>query len=177
MENQRNPNLRPVTSAGYFQKLLILFGGILSSQVMMVGVFIYLVVVEGQPTSEELLETMFYVVPAVAVSGFGASFVLHGRMLAKAAEKPNLTAKLQAYQVAFILRLALLEAPAFLGAIAFFLTGSFYFLAVNVVSILLVAMAFPSKERAIDALQLRHDELEKVNDPGAVVMTYEVTPD
>jgi hypothetical protein len=168
---------RKVTSQSFLMMLLILFGGMLMSQISMVGIFVYLALSGEFHEEQSALQTMLYVVPIVATLSFGLSLVLPSRWIATAADKPTLSEKLRGFQTATIVKMAMLEMPAVLGCVAFSMTGEFYFLAVNVVSVGLFATVFPSKNKLIESLRLDSSETALINDPSAVVMEYDVTND
>jgi hypothetical protein len=170
--------VRKMSSESFFRMLLILFGAMLMSQVTLVGTFLYLAFTgEMPPPDPELIQVFAYVVPAVACVCFGLSFVFPVKLINNAANKPSLSGKLRGYQAATIIKIALFEAPAVLGCVAYYLTGEYYWLIVNLVSLLLFATAFPTKEKVIDCLHLSGQEVELLNDPKAIVMEYEVTND
>lgn len=168
---------RKISSESFFRMLLILFGAMLTSQLSMVGIFIYLSI-SGQITPEPHdVPELYYLVPIVACTGFGLSFLLPAKLVANAAQKPTLGDKLRGYQTAFIIRLSMLEAPALLGCIALYLTGGFDWLIVNAIALPFFWLAMPTKEKVIEALHLSGPEIELVNDPKAIVMEYDTTDD
>lgn len=166
---------RKLSSGSYFRMLMILFGAMLMSQVAMAGIFVYLTLSQAMALDPDMLGIMIYVVPVMACSMFGLSFVVFSKMVNTAAEKNALSDKLRGFQMAMVVRMALLEAPAVLAAVSIFLTGSIYFLAVNAVSVLLFAVMIPRKEKVIELLRLTSPEIDLVSDPQAIVMEYEVT--
>jgi hypothetical protein len=165
---------RKLSSASYFRMLMILFGAMLMSQVGMAVVFVYLTISQEIAEDPALMHVLVYVVPVLACSMIGLSFVLFSKMVNAASEKSALSDKLRGFQTAMIIRMALLEAPAILAAVSIFLTGSIYFLVVNAVSVLMFALMIPRKEKAIASLRLSASEIDIVNDPEAIVMEYEV---
>jgi hypothetical protein len=166
---------RKVTSEGFFRILLILTGAMIMSQVSMVGAFIYLAIMGELLPDPAAAAIMVYVLPIVACTSFGASFFLPNMLMAKAADKPTLAEKMRGYQTAFMIRLILVELPAILACVTFYLSSEYYWLTVNAISILLLAMAFPSRQKAIDALRLSGPEVALVNDPKAVLMENTVS--
>ncbi len=166
---------RKLSSGSYFRTLMILFGAMLVSQVAMAGVFVYLTISQEIAEDPEMMSVMVYVVPVMACSMIGLSFVIFSKMVNAAADKSSLSDKLRGFQTAMIMRMALLEGPAILAATAIFLTGSIYFLVVNAVSVLMFAMMIPRKEKVIELLRLTSPEINLVNDPDATVMEYEVS--
>src|SRR5689334_13432379 len=62
--------------------------------------------------------------------------------------------KLNQYRTALIKYLALLEAPALLGIILFFITGNYFMLIVTVLAILAMLYKMPTRQRMIDDLGL-----------------------
>ncbi len=154
--------------------LMILFGAMLMSQVGTAVIFVYLAISQKIAEDPELMTAMVYVVAAIACSMIGLSFLIFSKMVNAASEKSALSDKLRGFQTAMIIRMALLEAPAILAAVAIFLTGSFYFLVVNAVTLVMFAMMIPRKDKVIALLRLSAPEIHLVNDPGSIVMEYEV---
>ena len=168
---------RKISSASYFRLLMILFGAMLASQVAMAGVFVYLTISQQMAEDPELMSVMVFVVPVMATSMIGLSFVVFSKLVNAAAEKSSLSDKLRGFQTATLLRMALLEAPSLLAAVSIFLTGSTYFLVVNAVSIVLLALTIPRKEKVIELLRLTSPEIDLLNDPSAIVMEFDVSAD
>lgn len=168
---------RQITSESYLRLMLILFGGMMMSQVSMVAVCIYLAVTGELYPEPDLIPLLPYVVPTVACLGFGLAFVLPAKLIAKAAEKSMFAEKLRGYQTAMIIKLALLELPSVAGCIAFCFTGDYYWCAVNLVALLFFATSFPTKQKVIDGLRLSGDEVRLLNDPKANIMEIEIDED
>src|SRR5437763_10401051 len=84
--------------------------------VSVIGLFFVTRIVEITPNNIQIL---FWILMAVGVATFGASFVLKYKLLKQAAEKrnPGLV------QIAYIMAFALCEATAIFGTIAYFATG------------------------------------------------------
>lgn len=144
-------------------------------QLSMIGMFVYISMVDPTQAQPDLVMTFAYFVPSVSAICFGLSFVLPAKLVSAAADKATLSAKLRGFQTALIIRMALLEMPSLLGCVAFLLTGEYYWFAANLVSMLLFAMLFPTRDKVIDGLRLSGAEVEVLNDPKAIVMEYEYT--
>lgn len=167
---------RQITSEGYFRVLLILYAGMLMSQVTMAGTMIYLNLSSGlPPTNPEMETTFLYVLVAAGTTGLGASFLLVNSLIARAADKPTLAEKLRGFQTATIIRYALLEAPSILGAVGFYLTGQYLFFIATGLAIVVFLLFMPTRPKVAEALRLSGDELRILEDPTAVVMEQDIS--
>lgn len=104
-------------------------------------------------------DPLLYAVPALAITCFILSNFIFKKILSSAVKPDNtLKQKLTIYQTALIVRLALLEGPSLFGIVAFFITGSLFFI---VISLLLVGYFIyirPTKDNIEEALELSYAE-------------------
>ncbi|MEO1654320.1 MAG: hypothetical protein AAFU64_12315 [Bacteroidota bacterium] len=159
------------TSKQYFTVLGILHIAMLMGQVIFLGVVFFILNSEGAALeADPALELIMQVGIAVfIVMGlFGGNF-LFKRLVVTTREKSSLGEKLKAYQTACVVRFALLEAPAILCIVAFFLTGNYFFAGLSLVVILVFLMNRPTKTKLMMDLELSGEEKTTLDDPEAVI--------
>jgi hypothetical protein len=170
---ERDMEKKSLTSAAYMQSLLLIHIAMLMGIVIFVGVAVYNRATGGIPaTPLSSAMPMLFMVLAVSVVCLPLSFFVYRRFLAQAADKPTFEGKLRAFQIACLLRGALLEAPALMATAALLLTGVYGFLAVPLIAAVLMATSIPTVPKIVDALQLGSDEVRKLNDPAFVLGEY-----
>jgi hypothetical protein len=116
----------------------------------------------------DLLDTdnkLFFIIPLFALVGyFAGNFLFKQNINTIANNNNSLNDKLKGYQVALIIKLALLEGSAIFGIVAFLMSGNLYFLLVVGAIIFYFFIQKPSKEKIIDVLKLKYEhkvEFEK----------------
>lgn len=158
------------TARQYLLILTILFGALLFSQIVIVGIM-YFLTISGSFPSDSSLDGTFQMVVAIVTAGcVAASFLLYKMLMQSAQSKPNLSEKLAAYQSAFIIRCALLEAPTLLASIACFLTGNLLYLIVAAAMLVLFVMNRPTLQRISEELALDYQENTLLNDDSNTII-------
>lgn len=76
-------------------------------------------------------DLLIYIVPVIAISGYFASQFLFRKQLQGIKREENLQTKLGKYKAASILKYALLEGPAFLALIGYYISGNALHLAIG----------------------------------------------
>ncbi len=107
--------------------------------------------------------TLLYIVPIAALLGYFGSQIFFNKMLSKVQPPDVLQTKLNTYQIAVIIKYALIEAPAFIALFVYYTTGNALPL---VIAICLLAYLFvqrPAKEKIIKSLKLNSDERRALN--------------
>ena len=164
---------RSLTSGVYLQSLLLIHLAMLMGIVIFIGVAVYSRLSSGTPVIPlSAAMPMLFVVMAVSLVCLPLSFVIPRRLTAQAAEKPTFAGKLRAFQIACILRVALLEAPALIATAALFITGVYGFLAVPLIALVLMAMNIPTVTKIVEALHLEGDDVRNLNNPAFVLGEY-----
>lgn len=103
-------------------------------------------------------DVFFYIAPIMVIFGIGVGSFLFKKLMAKVAEQPSLTGKLQAYQTALIVRYALSEGASLFCIVCMLLTGNVYYLIVAGINILYFIIIRPTKFKLQDDLNLGYDE-------------------
>lgn len=104
-----------------------------------------------------------YLVPVVAASGYFASKAIFQNLTANIARTDGLQNKLSRYQVATIIKYALLEGPAILALIAYYFSGNALHL---VIALSLIAYFFsqrPTRKKVLDDLKLSLEEQKEID--------------
>jgi len=114
-----NPTPTPSAPAPRFRGLVVIWMAIILSLVFMFLLTMFVSAPEGGGVGAFPL---FWVFVALAVTTFGLSFLLKGRLLSQAAAERNPELVSTAYTLAF----ALCEAAGLFGLVAHFATGSPY---------------------------------------------------
>jgi len=95
------------------------------------------------------------------IIGYGGKFVgkmMFNRLISKLPFKAGLALKTEKYRMAHIVRLALLEFPAFMCLyFAFVTNNSFYFIVVGLLVFMMLTI-FPSRNRFSEEVELNNDE-------------------
>jgi hypothetical membrane protein len=78
-------------------------------------------------------------------------------------ELPTFDEKLNAYKFSFIIRYFLMDAPALLASLAYFLTGEKKLLIITGALLCLMVYLLPVKKRLINALDISATEAEMIN--------------
>jgi len=84
--------------------------------------------------------------------------LIFNSLVGKAVTNSNLASKLTRYQSAILVRVACLEAPAFLAIAATFMTNNASFLLISLLMLVLMYLQFPSKEKFKTAFTLNMEE-------------------
>ncbi|XLS27696.1 hypothetical protein ACJD0Z_10870 [Flavobacteriaceae bacterium M23B6Z8] len=96
-------------------------------------------------------------------AGATSSFYLVKRFTTPAASS-SLADKLNNYQTRMIIRMALLEAPAFFAIVQFFLSGSLLYTLIPLFAIVLMAYMFPGKRKFIAEYELSIDDEKAIRE-------------
>lgn len=155
-----------LTPKKYLTSLTLIHVMLLIGQVVFTAVVLFI--------SEELKLNMFetdnefyVVVPLLAVAGYYAGeFIFKQNLTAIANNNNSLKDKLKGYQVALIIKLALLEGPTLLALVALLLSGNLYFLLIAASLMLYFYLQKPSKDRIVEELKLNQEhrmEFDKVD--------------
>ncbi len=141
--------------------LQILFFGLLIGPAMLMAVAYILHQTGGfTPVLVDLDEVLLLAVLIVGGGSFVASRTVFEKQVSDARAKSDITDKLDAYKTASLLRYALLEAPAFLAAILFLLSGSITLLLAGVGILAYMVTIRPSQDGLLMDLGLSMLDLE-----------------
>jgi hypothetical protein len=155
------------TTGAYFGMLTTLHLAMLMGQVIFALVVWYLVS-SGQVAAEnsQLNDVFRLLVPLVIVGGLiGSRYMARARLRAIAVQS-SLKDKLAAYRTLFVIKLAMLEAPALLAIVACLITGHDLYLALAGLVILIFFISRPTKYKVGSDLKLTREEMTMMNDPA-----------
>lgn len=160
----------PQTSQQYFSTLSIIHGAMLAGQVLFAAVAWFLVQ-DGPLSDPESISALRIVVPIALISGLIGNQLFTRSRLPQLREKETLTEKLTGYRTLLIVRFALLEGPTLLALATYLLGGDLTVLLVSGAIIAYFAIQRPTREGAIQALQLSGEEERQIRDPEARVIS------
>ena len=104
--------------------------------------------------------TLQFLVPLAIIACITGSQMLYNAKIYSIQKEMEMNKKTDIYRQAFVIKCALLEAPAILSLIALLLTGDklFSLLAAGMIAYLIVQ--YPSKQKIIDTLPLTNTEIK-----------------
>lgn len=103
-------------------------------------------------------DVFIYIVPIVAMAGYFGSKLVYQKLLRNLHQEESLKTKLQRYQLAAILKYALLEGPAFLALIAYYYSGNALHLVIALSLVVYVFFQRPTLKKLKSELPLRLEE-------------------
>jgi uncharacterized membrane protein len=103
-------------------------------------------------------DIFIFIVPVFAVAAFFISQLLFKTLLNKAVNTTGLNAKLSNYQIAVIVRMALLESASLFAIVVYYLTGNFLYLLIAILLMIYGVVIRPTAENIADDLLLTYDE-------------------
>jgi hypothetical protein len=151
-------NTPQATPKQMLKMLTILFLALLVGPVMFIMVSILARQGGGFDNQEPMEEILLPMVAIAAILGIVGGGILFRQQIKKVSPQQALTRKIQQYQVAILLRLAVLEAPTLLAVVGFLLTGNLIFLGMALALLLMMGMRRPSLTEAIESLALTAEE-------------------
>ena len=158
------------TSKSYFFALTFIHLALVAGIVFFGGIMAFLVKSEaGSPEMSDLETIFLYVVPIFFVFGIVSSFLVYRKRIAGLKNEQDLISKMTGYRGAFIVRLALLEGPGFLGVVVTFLTGNLLFLVFSGIIVVYMIYLRPVKETIASDLGLNYDEIAKIQNPDSLI--------
>lgn len=102
-------------------------------------------------TSEDVL---VFIVPLIAFAGIAAAFLLPKKMILPLLEKETLREKLEGLRTVLLIKYAILEGPAILSIIAFYMTGNTLYLLIALVLVAVMYAERPTEDKISSTLQL-----------------------
>ena len=151
MEN--NGNLKSQLSA-----LRIISFAPIVVMVLFSGVTAFLVTTQETNTNEHLVEPFQYAVPLVMIVSLAVGHFYFKSAVGKIGSVMTLREKVIKYQQISLIRIALIEIPGLLGAIAAFLTGYLSFLAAPLLMVVVYILLRPTAFTIASDLSLSGDE-------------------
>ncbi len=149
--------------AGFFKQVNILFGALLFGQLSIVVVLLF---VKSTSEGAILLDNTTIGMFSMIVLSFGLivfliSKVLYQKLVGQV--KGDLPFKLQRFRSALVIRYALIEGVTILSVILFFISGEVICLVVAIASLIHFASLRPTRQRAINDLDLTGAEQRELH--------------
>ena len=149
------------STLSYIKTLSTLHYALFGGQVLMAGVMFFL---KGS-TVFHLSNSdgvFLYLVPILSVLGLFFGQKLYDSRIQQLKDETDLDEKLDKYRGAIIIRLTLIEGPALLGIMAYYITGNLLYLVIAAFLILYFFYLKPSMENIKSDLVLTKNELEHI---------------
>ncbi|MBK8705325.1 MAG: hypothetical protein IPN33_18335 [Saprospiraceae bacterium] len=143
--------------SAYLQQLTILHASLVMGVALM-GIVMYFVASPATGGNDTSTPFFNWLAPAVAIGGILASSFMFRMQVQNAQTKGDLTDKLAGYRAASITRYAVIEGPAILCFVAYFLEGQMHYLYLGGLLLIVLFLYRPSKDRIINDLALNAKE-------------------
>lgn len=138
----------------------IIFFALLTGQLIFLFISIFLVQSGNIKTNEELFLILFIVDLMIVFPAIVVGPMLYRNILTKVNSEFSLQEKFNIYRQAVIIKLALVEAPTIFSIVGYLLTGSFVFLIIAIVVLILFFFHKPTIERFAEDLNVPISELK-----------------
>lgn len=158
-----------LTSKSYFTSLKIIHFALTAGIAFFMLIAIVLQFTGFEPELKEMEMILLGITVFAAISGVFTGNLLFRKRLEQLVELKSLKEKLTGYQSALILKLALVEGPAFFSLVAYLLTANLLFPAITLVLIFVFILYAPGKDKLISDLDLSRKESEIFNNPDAAI--------
>ncbi len=140
-----------------FIKTLTLIHTVLCVGLLGFAIFVYYQ--NGGFTARMNQQDMFiYIVPILAAAGYFLSQLVFKKQIEAISEEEKLSTKLGKYQIATLIKYALLEGPGFLALIAYFWSGNALYLVIAVALITYLFVQRPTVNKIKKELPLTLEE-------------------
>lgn len=103
-------------------------------------------------------DIFIYIVPIVAAAGYFLSQLVFKKQLESISRDVNLSIKLGKYQIASVIKYALLEGPGFLALMAYFWSGNALYLVIAIALIVYLFVQRPTVAKIKKELPLTSEE-------------------
>lgn len=165
---------KPQTSAGYFKSLNIVFITLLGGQIAF-AVISWALAITGSFTSNalDIAQALNYAVSIFYLIVILGGYAIFRKRIGIIKKENELAKKMNAYRSVYILRFTLFEFATLFAITAFIITGAQHFLLYAGIGILAFLTLKLSKEKLVKELELSSDEIEKINDPEAMIVESE----
>lgn len=139
-----------------FNVIKLIFFGLLSGQVLFLGVAIYL----NQSFSIIFNEdnVMIYILPCMAIASIFIGNFIFNQSITNTKSKNTFQEKINGYLSASIIKFALVEGVSLLSIVNYLISGNFIFIIIAIFLIFYFFTLQPSKEKVITTLKLSAEE-------------------
>jgi hypothetical protein len=103
------------------------------------------------------------------LGGITTSLIITKSRLGMIKEKNSLSEKLTDYRSVVIVKLALLEGPAFFAIVSYLLTADPLFLGIAAFMIVLFFINRPGREKLVQDLELSQKDIDFLNNPDSII--------
>ena len=158
-----------MTSGEYFKSLRIIHAALTIGVAFftLVSIFIQM---KGFKSIDSHAKLIFlFIVPSLALAGIISSNFVFKKRITKIKYQLDLKGKMDQYRSAVIIKLALIEAPAFFTVITFLLTGDYLFIGIAFLLIIVFLLYTPTKAKFTKELELKISEIEIINNPQSTI--------
>lgn len=159
-----------MTSGEYFKSLKVVHLALVVGVVFFALTSILLQFAGFGTLGPDVDKILVLVVPIIALIGSYTSNFIFRKKLSEIKKKSSLKEKMEEYRSAFIIRLALIEAPSFLTVVAYLLTGNYLFLGIVVALLIVFFIYSPNQSKFIAELELTKSESDMINNPETVIV-------
>ncbi len=160
-----------MTSGSYFRVLRILHIALTMGVMFFLGVGSYITFFSPPitPPEEEFPFVYFTILLLISMSTVGIGLFVFRVILAKIPKQESLRRRLQVYQTAFLIKMALLEGPGLLSGVFLILTGKWIFVVVGVVLVAFMLMQVPTIDSVSQSLELPVTERGILENPQSII--------
>ncbi|MEO1010141.1 MAG: hypothetical protein AAFX53_02480 [Bacteroidota bacterium] len=128
------------------------------------AIVLFYSLVQAFSTQMDASDPLTYGVPIAAILGYFGSKFFFRKQVESISKDDALKTKFSKYQTASIIQYGLLEAPAFLGILAYYLTANALFLVISVTLTLYIMSLRPSKEKFTKVIPLDGGERRNLDE-------------
>ena len=140
-----------------YLKILTIIHTALCAGLMLCAIFVYYR--NGNFTASMNQQDIFiYIVPIVAAAGYFLSQLVFKKQIESISSEEKLSTKLEKYQIASLIKYALLEGPGFLALMAYFWSGNALYLVIAIALIVYLFVQRPTVEKIKKQLPLTSEE-------------------
>ena len=163
-------NSQQLTFKDYFKSIQVIHFALMTG-VLFFAVIAYILVSQGFAVGglENIDNLLSAFVPVFLIAGLFSGNFLFKIKVNEAKEKPGLMEKFNLYRSALIIKLALVEGPAFFSIVFYMLTGKFLYLVLTGFLLAVFYYYKPTREKIIGDLELSSAERQIVEDPDGVI--------
>ena len=158
-----------LTAGEYLKALKVIHIGLTAGVVLFLIIAVVLQLTGFEPELKELEMILLGVTAVAAFSGIFAGNMIFRKRLEQLIELKNLNEKLTGYQSALIVKLALIEGPAFFTVVAYLLTTNVLFPVIAVFLVVVMVLSAPRKDKLITDLNLSMKETSILENPDSVI--------
>jgi len=116
----------------------------------------------GEFSTPNVSDDIFvYIVPIVAMAGYFGSKYLYQNFIQKIPKEEHLSTKLQRYQLASLIKCALLEGSAFVALFAYFYSGNAMHLVITLSFLAYLFFQSPTLDKLKNEINLNQEELQQ----------------